>query len=388
MTKSYSYQAGDFMEKSNAGLQPELMSAEDARAELENYVRVRRATDFGIAALTRKIKDAETIAKVTGTSIARARETVATGEVLASSGELNDALMHGEVSLEQAVEIAKAEEAAPGAAAELVAVAKEQSFSVFRERARKTKLEAEQHRDLGERQRAARTARARVDELGMAEIYLHLQPHVGVPLMNRAETEARRLYKAAKKQGRQEPFERHLADAYSKMLAGGGKPSTTRPEVVYLVSWEVAQRGYREVRKGEVCKIPGRAPVDPREVKEIAERAFLNAVVSDGKDLRHFRRFGTHVTKELAIALELGDPPEFDGPRCVDCGSRFRLERDHVEPRNARGPTSKPNLKWRCDPCHEAKTERDRSAGKLKPKPKPEQKRKLKPKPDRKPRGP
>jgi hypothetical protein len=291
---------------------------------------------------------------------------VATGEVLASSGELNDALMHGEVSLEQAVEIAKAEEAAPGSAEELVKVARKESFSVFRERARKTKLEAEQHRDLGQRQREARTARGRIDDLGMAEIYLRLQPHIGVPLMNRAETEARRLYKAAKKQGRQEPFERHLADAYSKMLAGGGKPSTTRPEVVYLVSWEVAQRGYREVRKGEVCKIPGRGPVDPREVKEIAERAFLNAVVSDGKDLRHFKRFGKHVTKELAIALELGDPPGFDGPRCVDCGSRFRLERDHVEPRNARGPTSKPNLKWRCDPCHEAKTARDRRAGKLK----------------------
>ena len=71
--------------------------------------------------------------------------------------------------------------------------------------------------------------------------------------------------------------------------------------------------------------------------------------------------------RDPEIALELGDPPGFDGASCVDCGNRFRLERDHVEPHRARGPTSKPNLRWRCDPCHQAKTARDRKAGKLAP---------------------
>jgi len=63
--------------------------------------------------------------------------------------------------------------------------------------------------------------------------------------------------------------------------------------------------------------------------------------------------------------LELGEPPEFDGVKCVDCGNRFRTERDHLEPHVARGPSSTTNLKWRCHLCHKLKTERDRRAGKL-----------------------
>jgi 5-methylcytosine-specific restriction endonuclease McrA len=69
----------------------------------------------------------------------------------------------------------------------------------------------------------------------------------------------------------------------------------------------------------------------------------------------------------VLIALELGDPPGFDGVACVDCGNRFRTEFDHLEPRVASGATSKANLNPRCWSCHRAKTERDRKAGKLTP---------------------
>jgi hypothetical protein len=241
---------------------------------------------------------------------------------------------------------------------------------VFKEKARAAKLEAEQHKDLGQRQREARCGRSHVDPLGMINLYLKLEPHVGTPIVVRAETEARRLYKAAKRNGEQEPFERHLADAYAKLLSGSGKASTTRPELVVLVSHEVVKRGWKDVKRGELSKIPGVGPVSPQVAKEIAEDAFLNGVFYDGNDLRHFKRWSKHRPKDIQIALELGDPPDFDGVKCVDCGSRFRPEFDHVEPRNNNGPTSKGNLKPRCDPCHDEKTRRDREAGKLKPKPK------------------
>ena len=133
------------------------------------------------------------------------------------------------------------------------------------------------------------------------------------------------------------------------------------------MSHEVAKRGWKDVKPGEMCKIPGVGPVAPETVKEIAKDAFLNGVFFDGKDLRHFKRWGRHRPIEVDVALELGEPSEFDGPKCIDCGNRFRTEFDHVEPRNCRGPTSHPNLKPRCWPCHQAKTARDRRAGKLKP---------------------
>jgi hypothetical protein len=276
-------------------------------------------------------------------------------------------MQHGDISLEQATEIARAEEVRPGSASELLRTAETESFQALREKARKTVLEAEQKRGLGERQREARGARSYLDVLGMMNIHLRLQPHVGVPIVHRAEAEAARLAKAAKKEGTKEPFERFLADAYAKLLAGSGKGRAKRPELVVLVSHEVVKRGWKDVRDGEVCKIPGFGPVAPEDAKEIAKDAFLNGVFNDGTDLRHFKRWTRHIPVEVQVALELGDPPGFDGVACIDCGKRFGMEFDHFEPRNNMGPTCTGNLEPRFWPCHQEKTKRDRAAGKLTP---------------------
>lgn len=382
------------LEKANADLQPELLTASGARKLLDVYVRAQRLSAFGVAALARTLDDATKLAQVTGTSVGTAKDTVATGKALGQSEPLSTALQQGAVSLDQAAEIAKAEEASPGAAAELVAVAQKESFHVLKEQARKVKLEAEQHRDLAARQRAARGARSYNDELGMMHIHLALEPHVGTPIVARAEAEAARLARAARKNGgtnagpssgkngsgnnggrgvgldgESEPFECHLADAYARLLSPSGSPTTQgrRPELVVLVSHGVAARGWKDVGDGEVCKIPGVGPVSPQVAKEIAKDAFLSGVFYDGKDLRQLRRWSRSIPVEVAIALELGAPPGFDGVACVDCGNRFRTEFDHVQPRAAHGPSSNGNLRPRCWSCHQAKTARDRKAGKLTP---------------------
>jgi hypothetical protein len=359
------------LEKANADLEPDLLSLPDARELLEAYARAERLAAFGVAALARKIDDATELARVTGTSVGKAKGTVATAKVMGESDDLDGALRHGDISLDQAAEIAKAEESCPGSAAELIPAAQKESFHALKDKALKTKLVAEQHNDLGGRQKAARSARSHRDALGMINVHLSWEPHVGTPIVARAEAEAARLHGAAKKAagdgGDVEPFERHLADAYAAMLSGGGRGRAKRPELVVLVSHEVAKRGWTDVKAGEVCKIPGVGPISPQVAKDIAKDAFLNGVFYDGVDLRHFKRWGRHIPVEVAVALELGEPPSFDGVRCVDCGNRFRSEIDHVEPRNAGGPTAHANLKPRCWTCHVAKTERDRRAGKLKP---------------------
>ena len=360
-------QAIEALEKENANLQPELMTAEAARELLSAYARADKLVSFGIAALSRKLDDSADLARLTGSSVAKARNVVTTGKVMASSEDLSSALQHGDISLDQASEIAAAEESAPGAAGGLVAVAQEQPFHVLKERARKLKLEAEQHRDLAGRQHRARMARSHSDELGMVHIHMELEPHLGAPIVARAEAEAQRLGRRAKADGRREPFERHLADAYASMLSGAGRGPAKRPELVVLVSHEVATRGWTDVRAGEFCKIPGLGPVAPQVAKEIASDAFLTGVFYDGTDLRNIRRWTRNTPVEVRLALELGDPPEFDGIRCTDCGNRFRTENDHLEPHIAGGPASTNNLEPRCYSCHKAKTERDRKAGKLGP---------------------
>ena len=360
-------EAVELLEKANADLEPELLSAPAARRLMAAYARAGKLAAFGVAALSRKLDDALELATITGTSVGKARAIVATGKVLGTSGELSAALEHGDVSLDQATEIASAEQSAPGVAAELAGVARTQPFHVLRDKARKVRLEAEQHRDLAARQRAARCARSHADELGMIHINLSLEPHVGAPIVARAEAEASRLARTAKTQGKNEPFEAHLADAYAALLAGAGKGRARRPELVVLVSHEVAKRGWTDVRAGELCKIPGVGPVSPQVAKEIAADAFLSGVFYDGKDLRNFVRWTKSIPIEVLIALELGEPPSFDGIMCADCGNRFRTEFDHVKPRAVHGPTSNPNLKPRCWRCHQAKTARDRKAGRLKP---------------------
>ena len=99
--------------------------------------------------------------------------------------------------------------------------------------------------------------------------------------------------------------------------------------MVVLVSHEIAQRGWNYVQEGEVCKIPGVGPISPGAAREIASDAFLSGLFYDGTDLRHFRRWTRNTPVEVLLALQLGESPEFDGVKCIDCGRRFRNEKEH-----------------------------------------------------------
>lgn len=361
------HEAIELLEKANADLEPELLETSTARDFMAAYARAEKLASFGVATMARKVSEPSEIARVTGTSIGTAKAVATTGRAMASSAELSSALQTGAISLDQAGQIAVAEESAPGSAAELVAVAETKAFHVLREKARKAKLEAEQRDGLAQRQHSSRSARRYGDELGMVHVHIAFEPHVGAPITARAEAEAARLAKRAKAAGKQEPFEAHLADAYAALLSGAGEGRAKRPELVVLVSHEVAKRGWTDVRPGEVCKIPGIGPVAPEVAKDIAQDAFLTGIFYDGTDLRQIKRWTRSIPIEVQIALELGHPPDFDGVSCTDCGNRFRTEFDHVQPRAAQGPCSTANLKPRCWSCHQAKTARDQRAGLLKP---------------------
>jgi len=193
MSANHLAEAIELLERSNAELEPERLTAEDARVLLHAYAKTQRLAAFGVAALTRKMQDASAVARVTGTSITAARGTVETGRVLGSAGPLDSAFRKGDVSLDQATEIAKAEQSAPGCAGQLLRVAKDEPFHVLKEKARKVALEAEAGRDLATRQRETRTARSYSDDLGMVHVHLTMEPHVGTPAVARAEAEAQRL---------------------------------------------------------------------------------------------------------------------------------------------------------------------------------------------------
>jgi hypothetical protein len=94
-------QAVELLEKANVDLEPELLPARVARKLLAAYARAERLAAYGVAALAPKVDDAPELARVTGTSVGTAKSIVATGKVLGNSGELSDALQHGEISLDR-----------------------------------------------------------------------------------------------------------------------------------------------------------------------------------------------------------------------------------------------------------------------------------------------
>src|SRR5688500_2696930 len=136
------------LEKATAGIEPELFDSSSARAMLERFDRVRRLGDYGVAAFARKVDDAAVVSRATGTSVGQAKATVALGKDLKAAPELGAALAAGVVSAEQAKEIASAEASVRGITEELVKTAASEPFHVFKDKARKMKLEAEQHNGL------------------------------------------------------------------------------------------------------------------------------------------------------------------------------------------------------------------------------------------------
>jgi 5-methylcytosine-specific restriction endonuclease McrA len=317
---------------------------------------------FGKTALAARLGDPGRLARASGTSLGKAREAMKTSQAAETTPELAAALRSGTVSLDQATEIARAESAAPGSAGPLLEKARAGApLHVLREDARKICLEAQTPRGLAQRQREARFLRHGITENGTVRLEAELEPHVGAPLVSRLQAEAKRLSRAA---SASEPFERYLADALPSLLDGSGT-GRGHTEMVVLVSHGVAARGWQDVRENEFCKIPGVGPIDPGIARKIADDAFLSGLVYDGEDLRQIRRWGRHIPAAVKVALGLGNPPEFDGVKCVDCGNRFFIERDHIEPRGSGGETALDNLTNRCEPCHDKKTTRDREAGVL-----------------------
>ncbi|MDP2624024.1 MAG: HNH endonuclease signature motif containing protein [Actinomycetota bacterium] len=362
MDRHYLAEAVGFARKANQALSPRSCSDAEAREMLGRYAELEKLAAYGKAALAARLKDPGGLARASGTSMGKAREAVRTTAAAEKTPELGEALRAGELSLDQAAEITKTEMVAPGSAGRLLErVRGGAPLHVLKEDARRIRLEAQTRDGLAERQHEARFLHHGVTEAGMVRIEAEFEPHVGTPLVNRLQAQAKRL---ARQADVSEPFERHLADALPDLLDGDG-PGRGRTEMVVLVSHGVADRGWQDVADGEYCKIPGVGPIDPRIARKIAGDAFLSGLFYDGEDLRNIRRFGRHIPAEIKTVLNLGEPPEFEGRRCIDCGNRFYLETDHQEPRATGGETALDNLKDRCDPCHDKKTKQDREAGLL-----------------------
>lgn len=63
----------------------------------------------------------------------------------------------------------------------------------------------------------------------MVNISISSEPHVGPPIVKRAEAEAARLLRAQKKEGRPEPQRAPLADAYASLMTARAEGARAVP---------------------------------------------------------------------------------------------------------------------------------------------------------------
>jgi hypothetical protein len=265
----------------------------------------------------------------------------------------------------QAREIVRAEAAVPGSEDMLLKVAETRGMAGLRVEARRVVLGSIDREELHRRQVAARSVRHWVDGEGMVAGQFRLPPDVGVRFVNRLDVETDRVHRGARKAGSTEAREAHAADALLRVVKGGGKGRPGRADVVFVCDLDAAARGH--THGGEVCHVVGGGPVPVSVVRAAAVDAFVKVVVRDGTKIDSIVHFGRHIPALLRTVLELGDPERLDGAVCVEegCDRRHDLEWDHDDPVANDGVTSYENLNARCTPDHWAKTERDRTAGKL-----------------------
>ena len=320
-----------------------------------------RAAECGVARDGSDASVAEWMARVGGTTSGAARAALATVKAVESCPATRDALFAGAVSLAQAAEIVSV----PAHEAELLEIARSSGLGRVKDVARKRRLEGIEPEELHARQRAARKFVHWKDKLGMVRFRGALPPEVGVPFVNRLETETDREWRQARQEKRLEARVALAADAFVRMVAGGGAAKSKSADVVVVADLNAYRRGH--AHPGEVCHIEGGGPIPVSVVREMAKDGFLKAVLHDGVAVHTVAHFGRHRPARLEIALMLGAPPEFDGITCTElgCNRKYGLEWDHVDPVANGGTTSKENLKPRCSPHHWDKTGADRKAGLL-----------------------
>jgi hypothetical protein len=375
------FEPGELSASDAAHVAEELAATEKACAAMR-LLTANRTVAAGVHANQGYADPAVWLARQSGITPHQARRDLHTAERLADCPSTRQALLAGDISLAQAEEITRAEAETAGVEASLLDAARDGDLAQLRDRAREERQGRTPVDDLHDQQRKARMFRHWKDRLGMIRFGGGVTPEVGLPLIKRIEEGVERIRRDERARARAEgvepdlePWERYAADALADLClrpdpAVGDKPARKRAgrtELVIVCDLFAWRRGHTHA--GEVCHLVDGGPIPVPVAQDWADDAFIKVVIHDGVNIHTIHHAGRYLSAELRTALDLGPVPEFTGRTCVDCGSRWNLEYDHVNPVANDGLTEYDNLQPRCWADHQAKTERDRQAGFLGPNP-------------------
>ncbi|MHB1583365.1 MAG: HNH endonuclease signature motif containing protein, partial [Acidimicrobiales bacterium] len=345
---------------------PDQVSGTDAKAMVEALARLEKAAGGARALYAATVaatgayeeqgdaNPARWLAKVTGEPVGRARGTLEAAQTLAGTPLLKDALLAGEVSLEQAKVAAAVASGDPALEASLVETAKGASFAELvgaAQRAARAKSSEEDARTREERLRARRYCRTYSPPEGGLRLEALLPADDGARVLAVLDRLTKEVFAEARRGGEPEPTARYRADALVRAVTGGG--GKVRTEAVLRADVAALRRG--EVAEGEVCELAGVGAVSVSLARELLGDAVFYALLHDGTDVRAVSGAGRGRRVAQEIALKERDPV------CVvpGCPVASPLEVDHWRTDFARGGrTELDNLCRLCVEHHAMKTHR------------------------------
>ncbi|MSO78645.1 MAG: HNH endonuclease [Acidimicrobiia bacterium] len=352
-----------------AELDPACFDGRSAGVLMEEFARIEHFGGAGKTLMARRVDDvrafnpsqhrsaAHYLAKVSGTSVFAAEQTIRTSHEVGDLPATEAALRAGALSSVQAKEVAAAASADPSAESLLLSRASTDGIKG---------LKAEAARVIAA---ASTDENARYDCITRERTFRHWRDHDGsgrIDVRGPLDLTARvalalapyeaALFAAAK--DRDEPVNNAalmfdalvaMADASAGEMPKGSGPLPT-------VNVRIDHRAFvaGDTEPGEVCEIVGLGPIPVSVARRLADDAFLKAIIT-GVNVLTISHLGRTIPAHLRTALdELFPECAIEG-----CNVAWSLEIDHNQPFEARGPTALWNLNKLCRYHHQQKTRHD-----------------------------
>jgi len=233
------------VEHGAAALDPEVLDTETATLLVERFARIERLAPAGKALAARRVANsgawrkegdrsaAHWGARTTKTSVGQAVGVLETASQVAQLSSTDEAFRAGKLTQAQAQEISSAASSDPDAEKELLESAEQDSVSGLKERCARVRAaaigsEAEHYESIRKRRRFAQLDRPD----GALRLDALLTPESGGMLLAALKPLTEKIFKEAKKQGRNEPVEAFAADALLTLVEhgnGDGRPLPPAP---------------------------------------------------------------------------------------------------------------------------------------------------------------
>ena len=354
-----------------SSLQVDCVDAAGARGLVEIAERVRRAGDslrtIAVGQVERtnawKGEGAKSISEwlsiETDCAHYEAQSVVLLANQLQHLPVTTAALLSGDLSGTQAVEVARGAIVSPNTETQLLNLSKHATVRDLRDATNRVVAaatdEAARHRQIHK----SRFFKSWTDPDGSFNVKGRMTVANGALVMAALKPIQDEIFRAARKSGEHERPEAYAADALmvlcersstSESSENGTK--TTRPNVVMNIRVDIdaLKRGHTE--HGEVCEIAGVGPIPVATATEYLGEAFLKLLVLDGVDIKTVAHMGRAIPAPLRTAVEERDRV----CQVPTCDMSVGLEIDHIVPFAEGGAASFENLVRLCKRHHLQKT--------------------------------